>query len=62
MSNKGPYDVAIQNTDDTAIHHSDKTKDLDISLIDGVHDTRVSTGISREKKAIESDFETDSAV
>ena len=59
MSNKGPYDVAIQNTDDTAIHHSDKTKDLDISLIDGVHDTRVSTGINREKKAIESGFETD---
>ena len=62
MSNKGPYDVAIQNTDDTAIHHSDKTKDLDISLIDGVHDTRVSTGISREKKAIESGLETDSGV
>lgn len=62
MSNKGPYDVAIQNTDDTAIHHSDKTKDLDISLIDGVHDTRVSTGINREKKAIESGFETDSGV
>ena len=62
MSNKGPYDVAIQNIDDTAIHHSDKTKDLDISLIDGVHDTRVSTGISREKKAIENGFGTGSAV
>ncbi len=60
MSNKGPYDVAIQNLDDTAIHHSDKTKDLDISLIDGVHETRVSTGISRQKKAIDSGSETDS--
>ena len=59
MSNKGPYDVALQNIDDAAIHHSDKTKDLDISLIDGVHDTRVSTGIAREKKAIEGGFESD---
>jgi len=59
MSNKGPYDVAVQNIDDTAIYHSDKTKDLDISLIEGVHDTRVSTGVSRQKKAIESGFETD---
>jgi len=59
MSNKGPYDVALQNIDDTVIHHSDKTKDLDISLIDGVHETRVSTGISRQKKVIESGFEPD---
>lgn len=53
MSNRGPYDVALQNTDDTAIHHSNKTKDLDISVIDGVHETRINTGIEREKRSIE---------
>jgi len=58
MSNKGPYDVALQNSDDTIIHHSNKTKDLDISLIDGVHETRVNTGIDREKKAIERSLES----
>jgi hypothetical protein len=58
MSNKGPYDVALQNSDDTVIHNSNKTKDLDISLIDGVHDTRVNTGIDREKKAIERSIDT----
>ena len=52
MSSKGPYDVALQNMDDTAIHHSDKTKDLDISVIDGVHETRVTTGIDRQKQII----------
>ena len=53
MSNKGPYDVALINTDETAIYHSDKTKDVDISVIDGVHGTRVNTGIHKEKKNIE---------
>ncbi len=62
MSNKGPYDIAIQNIDDTAVHHSDKTKDLDISLIDGLHETRLSTGLFREKNAIERGSETHSAV
>ena len=62
MSNKGPYDVSIQNIEGTAIHHSDKTKDLDISLIDGVHETRLTTGISRQKQAIESGFDSDSGV
>lgn len=55
MSNKGPYDVALQNIDDTAIHHSHKTKDLDISVIDGVHETRIHTGIDREKRGIKDD-------
>jgi hypothetical protein len=62
MSNKGPYDVALQNMDDTAIHQSDKTRDLDISVIDGVHETRINTGIDREKKAIASGFEPNSEV
>lgn len=53
MSNKGPYDVALQNIDDTAIYHSDKTKDVDISVINGVLDTRINTGIDREKRSIE---------
>lgn len=57
MSNKGPYDVALQNIDDTTIHHSNKTKDLDISVIDGVHEARIITGIEREKQSVENNSE-----
>lgn len=52
MSNKGPYDVALQNIDDTSMYHSGKTKDQDISVIDGVHDTRVDTEIDKQKQIV----------
>lgn len=52
MSNKGPYDIALQNTDDTAIYHSGRTMGKDISVIDGVHDTRVNTEIEQQKRQI----------
>jgi len=52
MSNKGPYDIALQNTDETAIYHSGRTMDKDISVIDGVHDTRVNTEIEQQKRQI----------
>ncbi|MES3016678.1 MAG: DUF4407 domain-containing protein [Bacteroidota bacterium] len=52
MSNKGPYDIALQNVDDTYIYKSDKTKDQDIAVTDGVHDTRVSSEIDKEKQLV----------
>jgi len=52
MSNKGPYDIALQNIDDTAIFHSGRTMDKDISVIDGVHDTRIHTEIEQQKRQI----------
>ena len=52
MSNKGPYDVALQNVDDTSMYHSGKTKDQDISVIDGVYDTRVNTEIDKQKQIV----------
>jgi len=52
MSNKGPYDIALQNIDDTAIYHSERTMDKDISVIDGVHDTRIDTEIEQQKRQI----------
>ncbi len=52
MSNKGPYDIALQNVDDTYIYKSAKTKDEDIAVTDGVHDTRVVTGIDKQKQIV----------
>lgn len=52
MSNKGPYDIALQNVDETYIYKSDKTKDHDIAVTDGVHDTRVTTEIDKQKQLV----------
>lgn len=52
MSNKGPYDVALQNTEESAMHGSYKGKDYDIAVTDGIHDTRVDTEIEKQKEII----------
>ncbi len=52
MSNKGPYDIALQNVDETYIYKSDKTKDHDLAVTDGVHDTRVTTEIDKQKQLV----------
>jgi len=50
MSNKGPYDVALQNMEDTAVYQSGKTREKDYSVIDGVHETRVSRSLEQQKQ------------
>jgi hypothetical protein len=51
MSSPGPYDIALQNVDESAIHGS-LNKDYDIAIIDGVQDTRIETGISKQKRLL----------
>src|SRR5690606_22580160 len=41
MSNKGPYDIALQNVDETYIYRSSKSKVEDYAIADGVSDTRI---------------------
>ena len=52
MSDKGPYDIAINNVEEASIHGSFKHKDYDIAVTDGVHDTKVETEIEKQKKII----------
>ncbi|MDF3077983.1 MAG: hypothetical protein K0S09_1872 [Sphingobacteriaceae bacterium] len=52
MSNSGPYDFALQNSEESAIHGSYKSKDYDIAVTDGVQDTKVDAEISKQKKII----------
>jgi hypothetical protein len=52
MSNRGPYDVALQNTDDIAIHGSNRGREYNISVTDGVQDTRIDTEVSKQKQMI----------
>lgn len=52
MSNKGPYDYAVENLETSAIHGSFKGKDYDIEVTDGVQDTKVETEIDKQKQLI----------
>lgn len=52
MSKAGPYDIGLQNIEETDIHGSYKGKDYNIAVIDGVQDTRINTEISKQKRLI----------
>ncbi len=43
MSSRGPYDYAIENIEIAQIHVSNKDKDFEVEVTDGVHETRVDT-------------------
>lgn len=50
MSDRGPYDVALQHTEEVALHQSEREKDHLINVTDNVQDTR--TGEISEKEKI----------
>ena len=52
MSNLGPYDVDLQNSEYAAMHGSYKGKDFNIAVIDGIQDTKVDTEINKQKRLI----------
>jgi len=52
MSSRGPYDRSVENVEDSQIYTSVKDRDYEVTVTDGVHDTRVSTQIQKQKKAL----------
>ena len=52
MSNKGPYDIALQNVEESAVYASFKDKDVDMAVSDGIQDTKIETEIDKQKKII----------
>lgn len=52
MSSRGPYDRSIENIEIAQMYESDKDKDYEVTVIDGVHDTRISTEITRRKQEL----------
>lgn len=52
MSARGPYDHSIQNLEETQIYASDKDKEYEIAVIDGVQETRIETEIERRKREL----------
>lgn len=52
MSSRGVYDRSVENIETSQIHTSEKNRDYEIAVTDGVHDTRVSTEIERQKRVL----------
>lgn len=52
MSSRGPYDHAVANSEEAQMHGSEKDRDYEIEVTDGVHDTRVATEIDTRKQLI----------
>ncbi|HYK77611.1 MAG TPA: DUF4407 domain-containing protein [Daejeonella sp.] len=52
MSNKGPYDVALQYVEESSIHGAYKNKDYEVAVTDGVQETKVDTEIEKQKEII----------
>lgn len=52
MSPLGPYDIALQNVEQSAVYGSYKNKDFDVAVTDGVQETKIETEINKQKKII----------
>lgn len=50
MSARDAYDIDIQHIQSVDAHRSIKNRDAEIEIIDGVHDTRVQSGIEKAKE------------
>lgn len=53
MSDRGPYDVALQNIESVAIHNSEKERDHEIIVTDNTLDTLNEAEIGKKKVLIE---------
>ncbi|MXV49898.1 DUF4407 domain-containing protein [Pedobacter sp. HMF7647] len=52
MSNRGPYDIALQNAEESSVHGSFKNRDYEMSVTDGVQETKIDTEIDKQKQII----------
>lgn len=50
MSAAGPYDRAVKNLEDSQVHESDKDKEFEIAVIDGVQDTKIARVTAQRKQ------------
>ncbi|WP_158796481.1 DUF4407 domain-containing protein [Pedobacter sp. L105] len=59
MASRGVYDRSVENIETSQIHTSEKDKDYEIAVTDGVHDTRVSSEIERQKRILRRSVQSD---
>jgi hypothetical protein len=58
MSSRGPYDRSVENLETAQIYTSEKDRDYEIEVVDGVHPTRVETEIKRRKQVLRQEITT----
>lgn len=52
MSDRGPYDQTVENIEITQIHLSNKDREFEIEVADGIHESRVNSTIEKRKQQI----------
>ena len=52
MSGSGPYDKSVENIEITQVHYSNKDREHDVEVVDGIHETRSVTEIDKRKQQI----------
>lgn len=52
MSSRGPYDRSVENVEQTQIYQSDKEREYETEVADGIHETKVSTETEKRKEII----------
>ncbi|WP_407430472.1 DUF4407 domain-containing protein [Arcticibacter sp.] len=60
MSSRGPYDRSVENMETAQIYNSEKDRDYEVEVVDGVHSTRVETEIERKKRLLRQQTTTNS--
>lgn len=50
MSATGPYDKAVKNLEDSQVHESDRDKEFEIAVTDGVQDTKIASVTTQRKQ------------
>jgi hypothetical protein len=52
MSSRGPYDHAVENMEQAQGHAVEKDRDYEMSVVDGIYETKVSTETGKRKELI----------
>jgi hypothetical protein len=55
MSSIGPYDKSVEYREAAEVYTAEKDRDYEVEVVDGVHETRVSTSIEQKKLRLKED-------
>lgn len=59
MSTRGPYDLSVDHIETAQVHSSEKDRDYEVDVVDGIQDTRVQTETEKKKIIIKGKAERD---
>src|SRR5690606_23688104 len=59
MSTMGPYDFSVDHIETAQVYSSEKDRDYEVEVVDGIQDTRVQTETEKKKIIIKGKAERD---